>query len=110
MRIVRNIHPVAALVAVVTAASVGSLHIHMPEAAAAGAAPVLVTNTTGQAVPVAGTIGVGALPAVQIAAGQTIGISNPPTSAIPVRDVDLNGRQGFTLSTAAVFSVNATES
>lgn len=70
-----------------------------PVAQAAGSAPVVVTNTTAQPVPVAqsGTwnVGITGTPTVGLANGSTVGINNTATTPVLVRDVDNAARHAI---------------
>jgi hypothetical protein len=70
-----------------------------PVAQAAGSAPVIVTNTPAQAVPVSQTgtwnVGITGTPTVGLANGSTVGINNTATTPVLVRDVDNAARHAI---------------
>ena len=109
MNLSRHFYPVAGMLAILTAASLSSTHVHTV-AYGSNTQPVLVTNTASSPVPTAAqgttqvggtvglasgtSVGVSSLPAVQIASGQSVGISGSVslsnTTNTPLPTVDQN--------------------
>ena len=102
----RHLYAIAAILAVLTAASIGTTHAK--RIAANNPLQVFVTNSTTSAVPVApqgtttvsGTVNLANGAAVAISNEPTVNLSNDANNPVPVRDVDVASRTPITLHNA----------
>src|SRR4051812_44282751 len=69
-----------------------------PQGTAKVAGTVTVDNGPSNPVPVQGTVTVGQVPPVSLAAGSSVTISNGDAAAVPVRDVDNPERNGVVVA------------
>ena len=105
MNATRHFYAITGLVTILTASGLATSRAHSIALGAPNTQPVLVVNTTAQAVPtsaqgitpVSGTVAVSSLPAVQLNGGTTVGVSG---------GVDINSLPAIQLHEGSSIDVN----